>query len=334
LRFLHLSTFESFHTIQECAMIDWSTTALVFPGQNAQQVGMGADLVQQYPSAARIFKQADDILGFPLSKLCFEGPAADLDQTINTQPAVYVSGIATLHALEEAHNGEITPLAAAGHSLGEFTALTAVGALPFEAGLKLVRERGRLMAEAGQKSPGAMAALLGASIEDARAVVEQASAEVGRPVVVANDNCPGQVVISGDEKALDRALELARERGAKKSVKLAVSVAAHSPLMAYSAEAFRTALATAPFDVPRVPIIGNVTATPLRTRDDILSELAAQLTSSVRWTESVQALRALGVKTFLELGPKDALTGMLKRIDREAVGIPINSAQAVAATTN
>ncbi len=313
-------------------MIDWSTTAWVFPGQNAQQVGMGADLVQKYPSAARVFKQADEILGFPLSTLCFEGPAADLDQTINTQPAVYVTGIAILQALEEAHGGEITPLAAAGHSLGEFTALTAVGALPFEAGLKLVRERGRLMAEAGEKSPGAMAALLGASIEDARAVVEQASAEIGRPVVVANDNCPGQVVISGDEKALDRALELARARGLKKSVKLAVSVAAHSPLMAHSAEAFRSALAMTPFDEPRLPIIGNVSAAPLRTRKDILTELDAQLTSPVRWTESIQALRALGAKTFLELGPKDALTGMLKRIDREAVGMPVNTADAVATT--
>jgi [acyl-carrier-protein] S-malonyltransferase len=315
-------------------MIEWSTTAWVFPGQNAQQVGMGAELVQKYPGAARVFNQADETLGFPLSKLCFEGPAAELDQTINTQPAVYVTGIAILKALEEAHGGPIKPLAAAGHSLGEFTALTAVGALPFEAGLKLVRERGRLMAEAGEKSPGAMAALLGASIEDARAVVDQASKETSRPVVVANDNCPGQVVISGDEKALDRALEIAKERGMKKSVKLAVSVAAHSPLMAHSAEAFRSALESTPFVEPRVTIIGNVNAAPLRTRDDILAELAAQLTSSVRWTESVQALRKLGAKTFLELGPKDALTGMLKRIDREATGMPVNTPDAVAATAS
>lgn len=175
-----------------------------------------------------------------------------------------------------------------------------------------------------------MAALLGASIEDVRAICEQASADTGRPVVLANDNCPGQVVISGDEQALDRALVLGRERGVKRAVKLAVSVAAHSPLMAHSAEAFRSTLATIPFEAPRVPIIGNVSAAPLRTRDDILTELAAQLTSSVRWTESVQALRAMGVTTFVELGPKDVLTGLLKRIDRDAKGIALNSAEAVA----
>ncbi len=311
-------------------MVDWSTAAWVFPGQGSQQVGMGADLVRQYPAAAQVFEEADRILGFALSELCFIGPAEALDETINTQPALYVTGIATLRALES-QGGSITPLAVAGHSLGEFTALTAAGALPFEAGLKLVRERGRLMKEAGEKSPGAMAALLGLNVEDARAVCEQATAEVGRPVVVANDNCPGQVVISGDEKALDRALELAKERRVKKAVKLAVSVAAHSPLMAHSAEAFRQALAAVPFEAPRVPIIGNVNAAPLRTRADIQAELAAQLTSSVRWTESVQALRALGVKTFVELGPKDVLVGLLKRIDREAAGIPLNSAEAVMA---
>jgi len=311
-------------------MVDWSTAAWVFPGQGSQQVGMGADLVRQYPAARQVFEEADRILGFALSELCFVGPAEALDETINTQPALYVTGIATLRALES-QCGTITPLAVAGHSLGEFTALTAAGALPFEAGVKLVRERGRLMKEAGEKSPGAMAALLGLSVEDARTVCEQATNEVGQPVVVANDNCPGQVVISGDEQALDRALELAKERRVKKAVKLAVSVAAHSPLMAYSAEAFRQALAATPFEAPHVPIIGNVNAAPLRAREDIQAELAAQLTSSVRWTESVQALRALGVKTFVELGPKDVLVGLLKRIDREATGMALNSAEAVLA---
>jgi [acyl-carrier-protein] S-malonyltransferase len=313
-------------------MIDWSTAALVFPGQGSQQVGMGADLARQYPAAARVFEEADAILGFSLSRLCFEGPAASLDETINTQPALYVTGIATLRALESQH-GPITPLAAAGHSLGEFTALTAAGALPFEAGVRIVRERGRLMKEAGEKSPGAMAAILGLGIADLRAIVEQASAETGQPVVVANDNCPGQVVISGVAKALDRALALAQECGAKRAVKLAVSVASHSPLMRHASEAFRAALAAVPFEAPRVPIIGNVGAVPLHTPADILNELAAQLTSSVRWTESVQALRALGVKAFVELGPKDVLTGLLKRIDREATGLAINSAEAVAAAT-
>lgn len=311
-------------------MIDWSSAALVFPGQGSQQVGMAADIVRQYSAAAKVFEEADQILGFSLSKMCFDGPVEMLDETINTQPALYVAGVATLRALESMH-GPIMPLAVAGHSLGELTALTAAGALPFEAGVKIVRERGRLMKEAGEKSKGAMAALLGLSIEDTRAICQQASDEAGKPVVVANDNCPGQVVISGDEQALDRALVFAKDRGAKRAVKLAVSVAAHSPLMAHSAEAFRQALAATPFEVPKVPIIGNLSAAPLRTREDILAELGGQLTGPVRWTESIQALRRLGVKTFVELGPKDVLTGLLKRIDREASGVSINNAEALSA---
>src|SRR5215813_194993 len=202
-------------------MIDWTTTALVFPGQGSQQVGMCADLVQQYPAAAQVFEQTDQILGFPLSKLCFEGPAETLDETINTQPALYTAGVATLRVLEATH-GPVTALAVAGHSLGELTALTAAGALPFEAGVKIVRERGRLMKEAGEHNPGAMAALLGLEMAEARAICEQATKAVGRQVVVANDNCPGQVVISGDAQALDQALALAKEHGVKRAVKLAV----------------------------------------------------------------------------------------------------------------
>lgn len=311
-------------------MIDWATTAWVFPGQGSQQVGMGADLAREYPTVAALFEEADRILGFPFAKLCFEGPTDTLDETINTQPALYLIGIATLHALE-AKFGAVRPLAVAGHSLGEFTALTAAGALPFEAGLKLVRERGRLMKEAGEISPGAMAAVIGLDMDVVRALCEQASGEVRRPVVAANDNSPGQVVISGDGAALERAMALAKEKGAKMTRKLAVSVAAHSPLMAHSAEAFRQALNDTPFETPRFPIVGNVNAAPLRTVEDIRAELGAQLTSSVRWTESVQALRNMGVATFLEIGPKDVLVGLLKRIDRAATGIAVNSAEALAA---
>ncbi|HLY27886.1 MAG TPA: ACP S-malonyltransferase, partial [Aggregatilineales bacterium] len=197
------------------------------------------------------------------------------------------------------------------------------------AGLKIIRERGRLMTEAGQKNPGAMAALLGLDIATTCTLCQEASMEAGKPVVVANDNCPGQVVISGNEQALDLALEKAKARGAKRAVKLAVSVAAHSPLMEHSAEAFRKALEATPFQAPSIPIVGNVSATPLLTREDILAELGAQLTSSVRWTESVQALASLGVKTFLEIGPKDVLTGLLKRIDRTATGVALNSVESL-----
>lgn len=314
-------------------MIDFSTIALIFPGQASQQVGMGADLAAQYPAAAQVFTQADQIYGSPFSKLLFEGPAEALDQTINTQPALYIGGIATLRALESALGAapdSLAPVAVAGHSLGEFTALTAAGALSFEDGLRLVRERARLMAEAGQHHPGAMAALLGAEVADVRAICEQASAETGAPVVLANDNCPGQVVISGDTAAVEKALELAKGRGIRKQIRLAVSVAAHSPLMAEAAQAFREVLAGIEFRPPRVPIFGNTTAARLTTRDEIRAELSAQLTGSVLWTDSIRAMRGLGVQTFLELGPKDVLTNLIKRIERDAAAIPVNSAAALA----
>lgn len=308
--------------------MDWSTTVLVFPGQGSQQVGMGKSLVEQFPTAAALFAQADQVLGMPFSTLMIEGPAETLDDTLNTQPALYIIGIATLRALESLY-GTITPLAVAGHSLGEFTALTAAGVLSFEDGLKLVRERGRLMKEAGQRNPGAMAALLGAEIADVRALCADASAQVGKPVVLANDNCPGQVVISGDETALDLALTLAKERGVKRAIKLAVSIAAHSPLMESATAEFRRVLDATTFTAPRVPVIGNLSASPLQTPDDIRAELGAQLTGSVRWTETIQNLRKMGATNFLELGSKDALTGMLKRIDKEATGVAVNSADVV-----
>jgi [acyl-carrier-protein] S-malonyltransferase len=314
--------------------MNWSNTAFVFPGQGSQQVGMAADIAKQSVAAAKVFALADRVLGLDFTTLMREGPAEALDDTLNTQPALYIAGVATLRALEEAQGEAFAPpLAVAGHSLGEFTALTAAGALPFEAGLMLVRERGRLMKEAGQHSPGAMAALLGLDLPDAHAVCEQASAEAGQPVVVANDNCPGQIVISGDEAALDLALPLAKARGAKRALKLAVSVAAHSPLMARAAAAFRQALDATEFLTPNVPVIGNLSAAPLRTPDEIRAELSAQLTGAVRWTETIQTLRAMGATTFLEFGPKDVLTGLLKRIDKEAIGIALNSAQAVAKLT-
>jgi [acyl-carrier-protein] S-malonyltransferase len=174
-----------------------------------------------------------------------------------------------------------------------------------------------------------MAALLGLEVADAHAICAEAAAQAGKPVIVANDNCPGQIVISGDEAALDLALPLAKAKGAKRAVKLAVSVAAHSPLMAQAAEFFSKALAETAFTAPRIPVIANLTATPLHTAAEIRAELTAQLTGAVRWTETIRALRALGATHFLELGPKDVLTGLLKRIDKDAVGLPLNSAAAV-----
>ncbi|MFN8376157.1 MAG: ACP S-malonyltransferase [Anaerolineae bacterium] len=306
-----------------------STTALIFPGQGSQVVGMGKDIAEAHAVARQTFEEADDILGMAFSKLCFEGPEEELNDTINTQPSLYICGVAILRVLQ-GELDDIAPISTAGHSLGEFTALTAAGSLSFPEGVRLVRERARLMKLAGEQQPGGMAALLGLDADRVSELCEQASKEVGKAVVMANDNCPGQVVISGDNTALERAITLATEAGAKRAVKLAVSVAPHSPLMEAAASQFREALAKTTFHTPRVPVYANVSASPLTTVEDIQAELNKQLTNSVRWTDSVRAMIAAGAERFVELGPKDVLCGLLKRIDRSKPGIPLNSAQAIA----
>jgi [acyl-carrier-protein] S-malonyltransferase len=312
-------------------MVDWSKTAVVFPGQGSQEVGMGADLAKTYPEAEATFALADEVLGFALSDLCFDGPAEMLNDTLNTQPALYVIGIALLRVLDAAFEDELRPAFVAGHSLGEFTALTAAGALSFTDGLRLVRERGRLMNLASQRAPGAMAAILGLETDAIREICAEASAQTGQPLVLANDNCPGQLVISGDKATLDLALPLALERGARRAVPLVVSVASHSPLMQSITAEFRQAVERTPFATPAVPVIGNVGAAPLKTVDEIRAELGAQLTSAVRWTETVQFMLACGVDTFVELGPKDVLTGLLRRIERSAQHFTLNSSESVTA---
>lgn len=309
-------------------MPDWSRSALVFPGQGSQSVGMGADLTATYPLAAHTFDEANTILGFDLSSICFNGPEAQLNDTVNTQPALYVMGIALLRVLQTACPDAI-PAMVAGHSLGELTALTACGALDFADGVRLVQARGKLMAEAGEKRPGAMAALLGLDVDKAREACEAAAAETGKTLVVANDNCPGQVVISGDSETLEIGMTLAKAAGAKRAVRLAVSIAAHSPLMASAAQAFSQAVAQTPLKTPKVPIVGNISAAPLKGVEDIREALARQLTQAVRWTETIRIMRAAGITHFLELGPKDVLCGLIKRIDREATGVAVNSAAAV-----
>lgn len=291
--------------------------ALLFPGQGSQEVGMGRDLASAYSAARQLFDEADDLLGFSLSSLCFDGPKEELNDTANTQPALFVTSLAALRALE-AEGGPVQPAAVAGHSLGELTALVATGVMGFAGGLRLVRERGRLMKEAGQRSPGGMAAVLKMGDQDVEDACRQASDETGRPVQIANYNSPGQVVVSGDEQALSRAIELLKEKGGRRIIRLAVSIAAHSPLMASVVEEFRAAVEATLFDVPKAPIVGNVSACPLRTVADVRGELAAQLTCPVRWTDSMRWMIDQGVDQFVEVGPKDVLTKLVSRIDPSA----------------
>ncbi len=288
--------------------------ALQFPGQGSQAVGMGEVLCTASPAAAETFTQADEVLGIPLSRLCFAGPAETLNDTVNTQPALLTTSVAALRVLQERLDGE--PTFVTGHSLGEFSALVAAGSLQFEEALLLVRERGRLMKEAGERSPGGMAAVIGLKVAEVEEICAQAREATGGYAGIANDNCPGQVVISGDEETLQVAVEAAKAAGARRVIRLAVSIAAHSPLMAEAAALFRQALEKSPFHPPTVPVVTNATACPLDDPQAILEALARQLTSPIRWTESVQWMIRQGVGRFIEVGPKDVLTGLLRRIDR------------------
>jgi [acyl-carrier-protein] S-malonyltransferase len=275
---------------------------------------MGFDLYQAQPVSRAVFDQADQLLGFSLSDLCFNGPEKSLVDTVNQQPALLVTSIAMLRAMQA--NGSADPDFVAGHSMGEFSALVAAGSLSFADGLTLVRRRGELMKEAGERQPGAMAAILALESAQVAAICAEASEKTERPVQVANDNCPGQMVISGDETALAEAMALAQTAGARKVVQLPISIAAHSELMRSAAEAFARAVDETPISPPRMPLIGNVSAQPLTTPAAIRAELKAQLTSPVRWTESMNHLVQQGVNTVYEVGPGDVLLGLMKRIDR------------------
>ncbi len=298
--------------------------AFIFPGQGSQFVGMGKSLAEKYPLARQTFAEADELLGFPLSELCFDGPAEQLNDTINTQPALFVVSMAAFRVLQ-AELPAWQPSAVAGHSLGEYSALTAAGALSFADGLRLVRERGRLMKQAGEVSPGGMAAVLGLTAEQVAAICREAS-DGQTAVQIANDNCPGQIVISGHKEAVERALPLAQAMGARRVVPLAVSIAAHSPLMAPIAADFAAAIEATPLHLPTLPVVANASAAPVHNLTEMKQLLAAQLTSQVRWTTSVRYLLNEGIDTFIEVGPGNVLIGLVKRIDRKTERLAIGTA--------
>ena len=303
--------------------IDWSATAFVFPGQGSQVVGMGRNLIEAYAEARAVYDQADQIMGFSLSDTILDGPEEKLNETAITQPAVFVNSVAILKTLQTLLP-DVKPAAVAGHSLGELTALVAAGSLDFADGLKLVKERGRLMGEAGDKNPGAMSAILGLEATEILNLCQQVTSELNKVVVLANDNCPGQIVVSGDPIALEELNKRATDNGAKRVIPLAVSVATHSPLMQPAQTEFKTHLQATRFAVPQIPVYANLSAEPLTSLEAINTELEGQLTGAVQWTRSIQNMIAAGINTFVEVGPQSVLTGLIRRIDRDAVRINIS----------
>jgi [acyl-carrier-protein] S-malonyltransferase len=292
--------------------------AFTFPGQGSQKVGMGRAWAEASAAARRTFEEADEALGFPLSKLCFEGPEEELGLTANTQPALLATSIAVHRAIAGQPGVDLDPVVMAGHSLGEYSALVAAGALDFATALRLVRRRGECMQDAVPVGEGAMAAIIGLDAEAVAALAADAAVggeETGEVCAVANLNGPGQTVIAGHKGAVDRAVALAKERGARKATLLAVSAPFHSPLMRPAREAMAGLLAATEFGDPRVPVVTTVDAAPVTTGAAARDALVRQIDSPVRWVESVLWMAGeLGVKTFVEVGPGTVLTGMNRRI--------------------
>lgn len=300
--------------------------AYLFPGQGSQKVGMGADFAAHFPEAQALFTQANAILGYDLAKFCFEGPEEELKQTLHTQPALFVTSVAalTVFQTETKRRGVAAmPFAAAGHSVGEYAALVAAGAVPFEKGLRLVRRRAELMQEASEKRPGTMAAVLGLDADAARAVCAAAKEETKSIVAVANYNCPGQIVISGEAAGVERASVLAKERGAKRVLPLPVSGAFHSPLMVIAGDALYPTLREAVFQQAKFPVVVNVAAEYNKSGADVAPFLTMQVSGSVRWEESMRLLLSDGVDTFLEFGSGNVLAGLMKRIEPSAKVVSI-----------
>jgi len=300
--------------------------AYVFPGQGSQAVGMGHELYQSSRRAREVFEGADEALQFPLSRLCFEGPEGDLRETINAQPAILTVSIACLAAASEI-NSTIKPAIVAGHSLGEYTALVVANVLEFADVLRLVRERGRLMQEAGKIKPGGMAAIIGLD----ETTIEEICMETGAQI--ANINCSGQIVVSGPKAAVAHSMDLAQSRGAVGAVPLEVSGAFHTVLMEPTVEGMARAISQINFRSPEVPIVANSTAKPVTTIDEVKEEILQQLCHCVQWQPSVEYMVEAGVSTFIEIGPGVVLSKLIKRISRRVQVLNMGDLESIKATS-
>jgi [acyl-carrier-protein] S-malonyltransferase len=294
-----------------------ATYAFVFPGQGSQSVGMGKELAESSDAARAVMEEADDMLAFPLSTLCFEGPADELGDTYNSQAAIFTVSIAALRALEaaaEEENVVLAPMMVAGHSLGQFTALVAAGVLDFGSALKLVRQRGRFMKEAGDHHPGGMIAVLGMDDDVLAGIVEEAAQ--GDALTIANRNCPGQVVVSGAVGALDRFTELAKDAGARKLARLPISIASHSSLMSGASDRLNELFDRLAFQQPAMPVVANSTGQRLNTAGEICEEMRHHVETGVDWTGTIRTMIDSDITTFVEIGHGSVLAGLHRRIDR------------------
>jgi [acyl-carrier-protein] S-malonyltransferase len=305
--------------------------ASVFPGQGSQSVGMGKDFYDAYPTAKAVFEEANDALGFDLAKLCFEGPEEELKLTTNTQPAIVTASIAALRVLQEQTQQEVAFVA--GHSLGEYSALVCAGAIEFADAVRTVRKRGEFMQDAVPVGVGSMAAIIGLSQDDVEALCQQANSD-DNIVTLANLNCPGQYVISGHVQAVEQVVELAKEKGAKRAIPLAVSAPFHCALMQPAADNLAPVLQAVNFNDLAVPLVNNAEASIITAGAEARDSLVRQVYTSVKWDQSIRLMIEQGVSTFVEIGPGKVLSGLLRRIEKTAKGLNVNDVATLEKTLN